>query len=140
MKKGSFNLLNGTFSVKEALYILMELYSNKITFHQRDVFSKEERNQGDVTHSKNRIIELTESCIPFRIKNDFIYKKISSDVLISSVKLSIQLACNKHGIVILVFICPSFELWMVMDCFVIFLRCPMSNCTISVSLCGIRCS
>ncbi|MDK2773122.1 hypothetical protein [Flavobacterium haoranii] len=60
MKKGSFNLLNGTFSVKEALYILMELYSNKITFHQRDVFSKEERNQGDVTHSKNRIIELTE--------------------------------------------------------------------------------
>ncbi|BCY28311.1 hypothetical protein [Flavobacterium okayamense] len=60
MKENNFNLLNGTFSVKDALTILMELYSNKINFHQKDIFSKEERNHGDITHSKNRIIELNE--------------------------------------------------------------------------------
>ena len=60
MKENNFNLLNGTFSAKDALTILMELYSNKINFHQKDIFSREERNLGNITHSKNRISELTE--------------------------------------------------------------------------------
>lgn len=60
MRESKFNLIKGEFQDKDALNILMELYSNKIKFHQQDVFSKEERNQGDITHSKNRIVELTE--------------------------------------------------------------------------------
>lgn len=60
MKENKFNLIKGSFQDKDALNILMELFSNKIKFHQQDIFSKEERNSGDVSHSKKRIVELTE--------------------------------------------------------------------------------
>lgn len=58
MKNNKYNLIKGEFSAKEAQEILMQLYTNKIKFHQRDVFAKEERNDGNSTLSKNRIEEL----------------------------------------------------------------------------------
>lgn len=53
-------LVDGNFTPDECEEILLSLINDKISFHQRHIFSCEERNVTDRLNSKNRINELEE--------------------------------------------------------------------------------
>lgn len=59
-KSYSFKLIDSTYSVEECSTVLTSLVDHKINFIKRTIFSKEERNDGDVTHLKKRLSELQE--------------------------------------------------------------------------------
>jgi len=53
-----YQLIEGVFDPQEAGKILFSLISNKINYHTKEIFSIQERYNGDVSHSEKRIEEL----------------------------------------------------------------------------------
>lgn len=53
-----FKIIDGDFSPSEANQVLMNMLSSKISFHSMEIFSIQERFNGDVSRSKKRIREL----------------------------------------------------------------------------------
>ena len=60
-KEQEFQLVEGTFNAHDAAEVLFTLISNKINFHKLQQFSFQERNVGDIAHSKQRIASLEKS-------------------------------------------------------------------------------
>lgn len=56
--ENKFNLINGIFKSEDAKAVLLELYSHKIRFHEREMFSNLERFGEDLLNSERRIVEL----------------------------------------------------------------------------------
>lgn len=54
----NFKLIDGTFSVKEAIEILLALVDNKINFHKLKIFSTEECTGHTDEHSEQRVMQL----------------------------------------------------------------------------------
>lgn len=82
----SFKLVDGSYTPKDAEEILMALISDKIKFHQGNIFSINERNcEGDIEHSEKRIAELKAEKVRVRtmlrnIEDQDMKIAISSDV------------------------------------------------------------
>ena len=53
-----FKIIDGDFSASEARQVLMNMLSSKISFHSMEIFSIQERFNGDVSRSVKRIREL----------------------------------------------------------------------------------
>lgn len=77
-----YKLIDGTFTVDEADNILSALFNYKIDFHNREDFSNHIRFNRDITHSKKRIQELTET------------KKAIKDMLADSKSKNLNLVIN----------------------------------------------
>jgi len=58
--KHKLKLIDGKFKPSEAGSILFELISRKISYHQMEIFSNEERFGKDVSNSKKRIEQLKD--------------------------------------------------------------------------------
>ena len=56
--ENKFNLINGIFKSEDAKAVLLEFYSHKIRFHEREMFSNRERFGEDLLNSERRIVEL----------------------------------------------------------------------------------
>lgn len=61
MENQTFSLIDGTFSNQEAKEIVMNLYSNKINFHERKNFSSNECFGKDDLVAIKRIPQLKEA-------------------------------------------------------------------------------
>lgn len=59
--ENEFKLIDGVFSAEEAINILTALFNYKIDYHSREDFSNHVRFNKDISHSKNRILELSEA-------------------------------------------------------------------------------
>ena len=53
-----FKIIDGDFSPSEANQVLMNMLSSKIGFHSMEIFSIQERFNGDVSRNVKRIREL----------------------------------------------------------------------------------
>ena len=53
--KIKIKLVDGSFLPSEAGKVLFSLINNKINYHNLELFSAQERSDGDVEHSKSRI-------------------------------------------------------------------------------------
>ncbi|TRX58237.1 hypothetical protein FNH22_14350 [Fulvivirga sp. M361] len=56
--KYDFKLVEGMFSAKDAGKVLKALIKDKINYHSFEMFCIQEKNSGDVSHSRQRIVEL----------------------------------------------------------------------------------
>lgn len=54
-KKLTINLVEGSFLPSEAGKVLFSLINSKINYHNLELFSAQERSDGDLEHSKQRI-------------------------------------------------------------------------------------
>ena len=59
--ENEFKLIDGVFSAEEAINILTALFNYKIDYHSREDFSNHVRFNKDISHSKNRILGLSEA-------------------------------------------------------------------------------
>ncbi len=57
-KHETVDLIKGKFTAEEAAEILFSIIGDKIKFNNRQIFSREERNLGDIDRYKKRLNEL----------------------------------------------------------------------------------
>jgi len=68
----TFDLIDGTFKPFEAKSVLFTLIKDKINFHEREIFSADERFGTDLPHSKKRIKDLNEALVRIeQVINEF---------------------------------------------------------------------
>lgn len=60
-KHETVDLIKGKFTPEEAAEILFSIIGDKIKFNNRQIFSREERNLGNIDKYKRRLEELKES-------------------------------------------------------------------------------
>jgi hypothetical protein len=58
VKTEEYKLIEGTFPAADASKILLEIINNKINYHNLQIFSIQERFNGDASHSEKRVKEL----------------------------------------------------------------------------------
>lgn len=86
-----FKLVDGEYTVDQASDILLNLVCSKITFHNNEIFSLQERFGTNSTHSVNRIAELKkvrDSLIALmsQLKDENVRLRIDGDIKLKIVK------------------------------------------------------
>ena len=86
----TFTLIDGKFSVEEAEDILTMLFNYKIDYHNKEDFSNHIRFNTVLSHSKKRIVELTEARDQMKKMLENLKPEFSQLIIQSSIKISFE--------------------------------------------------
>ena len=87
-----FELIDGEFTTEEAREILMNLFSEKIRFHEVQILAKQERREFGIERHEDRIASLKEC----RDRIKLILGEVGDELDMIQLNAQLSLKINKH--------------------------------------------